>query len=89
MAEAFPRARRSASYALTYTLAVSVFGGAAQFAITWLMRETHSRMVPAWWLISASAAGLAAGFVMPVKSARRAELAVSTVGHPREAGHYP
>jgi len=70
LAEGFPKSHRSTAYALTYTMAVSVFGGGAQFFITWMIREIGSDMIPAWWLIGATIAGLVAGLVMPVVSIR-------------------
>jgi MFS family permease len=72
LAESFPRARRSTAYALTYTLAVSVFGGSAQFIITWLIKQTGNHMMPAWWLLGATLVGIVAGAVMPMVRAERA-----------------
>jgi MFS family permease len=70
LAEGFPQSKRSTAYALTYTMAVSVFGGSAQFLITLMIRHTGSDMIPAWWLIGATLAGLGAGLVMPVVQLR-------------------
>lgn len=69
LAESFPRARRSTAYALIYTLAVSVFGGSAQFAITWLIKQTGSQLMPAWWLLGATLVGIVAGVAMPMVGA--------------------
>jgi MFS family permease len=66
LAESFPRSRRSTGYALTYTVAVSVFGGAAQLCIAWLIKKTGNQMMPAFWLIGASIAGVLAGLAMPL-----------------------
>ena len=66
LAESFPRSKRSTAYALTYTMAVSVFGGSAQFAITWLIKQTGNQMMPAWWLLGATIVGIAAGAAMPM-----------------------
>jgi MHS family proline/betaine transporter-like MFS transporter len=79
LAEGFPRARRSTSYALTYTIAVSVFGGSAQFCIAWLIKSTGSPMVPGWWLLGATAAGVLAGLAMPVLPRRSASAAALAV----------
>jgi MFS family permease len=66
LAECFPRERRSTGYAMTYTLGVSVFGGGAQLGIAWLGKATGSQMMPAWWLLVASAIGIGAGLTMPM-----------------------
>ncbi len=67
LAEGLPRARRSTSYAVTYTLAVAIFGGSAQLLIAWMTKATGNHMVPAWWLIGATVTGVAAGLFMPVR----------------------
>lgn len=69
LAEGIPPARRSTAYALIYTLAVSIFGGSAQFLIAWMNKVTADPMVPAWWLIAATLTGIAAGLFMPVRRA--------------------
>jgi len=74
LAESFPRARRSTAYAVTYTMAVSVFGGSAQFLITWLIKRTGDTMVPAWWLLGATLVGVVAGVAMPMIRAERRRL---------------
>ena len=80
LAESFPRARRSTAYALVYTLAVSVFGGSAQFAITWLIKQTGNPMMPAWWLLGATMVGILAGAAMPMIQTAR-----SRIRHPDPA----
>lgn len=68
LAEVLPRARRSLGYALTYTMGVSVFGGSAQFVIAWATKHTGSNLIPAYALLCASAVGLAAGVIMPLRA---------------------
>ncbi len=85
LAESFPRARRSTGYALIYTLAVSVFGGSAQLAITWLIRQTGDQMMPAWWLLGATFVGIVAGIAMPMartaqRHFRREDSAMTSIG---------
>jgi MFS family permease len=71
LSEALPKHLRSASLATTYALAISIFGGTAQFNITWLLNATGDLMVPAWYLIAATLVGLIAMALMhetaPVK----------------------
>ena len=72
LSEALPKTLRSASLATTYALAISIFGGTAQFNITWLLHATGDLMVPAWYLIVATLVGLVAMALMdetaPVKT---------------------
>jgi MFS family permease len=66
LAEGFRRDQRSLGYALTYTFAVSIFGGSAQFLIAWMLKLTGNPLVPAWWLMVASLAGVLSGIAMPM-----------------------
>jgi MFS family permease len=74
LAESLPRSARSFGYALTYTLAVSVFGGSAQFVIAWLIRDTGDKLVPAYAVLAASVIGIIAGMFIPVRQPRRSAL---------------
>ncbi len=42
---------RATGLAMTYALAVTLFGGTAQFIATWLIEATGSPLAPAWYLI--------------------------------------
>jgi MFS family permease len=56
--EGFPAARRAGSLGLVYALGVAVFGGSAQYVITWMMRATGSSMAPAWYTSVAIIVGI-------------------------------
>ena len=58
--ESLPMRVRAGSLALVYALAISVFGGGAQFFVTWLIKVTGSPMAPAWYMTTAVAIGLVA-----------------------------
>lgn len=58
--EALPRRLRSGTLAVVYALAMSVFGGTAQFNVTWLTAATHNPLAPAWYMTVAVAIGLLA-----------------------------
>ena len=60
MASAFPRFERGTGLALSYALAVAIFGGTAQLAMTWLIARTGSPLVPAYYLIAANCVTLLA-----------------------------
>jgi MFS family permease len=62
--ESLPRHTRAGSLSLVYALAISVFGGGAQFFATWLIKVTGSPMAPAWYMTIAVGLGLVAMFLM-------------------------
>lgn len=58
--EMFPREFRSTGTSVVYGVAVSVFGGFAQFFISWLLRVTQNAMAPAWYMAATIVASLIA-----------------------------
>lgn len=62
IAEAFPNQTRSSALAVTYALAVAVFGGTAQFIVTWLLGLTGDRAAPAYYVMATSVISLWAMF---------------------------
>jgi MFS family permease len=56
--ESLPRRVRSAGIAITYALAISVFGGSTQFFVTWLIRATGNPLAPAWYMFCGVIIGL-------------------------------
>ena len=58
--ESLPARIRSGALATLYAVAVAVFGGTTQFAVTWLIQVTGSPLAPAWYLVAATGAGLVA-----------------------------
>lgn len=57
--EALPRAVRATGMSMIYAFGVTLFGGSAQVAVTWLLKVTGKPMVPAWYLIGMLAISLA------------------------------
>ncbi|WMD19776.1 MFS transporter [Achromobacter seleniivolatilans] len=49
--ELFPKAVRTTGMSVVYGLGISVFGGFAQFFVTWLLHVTKNPMAPAWYLM--------------------------------------
>ena len=72
--ESLPKRIRSGSLALIYAFAISVFGGTAQFNVTWLTQVTNNPLAPAGYMVLAVAVGLVAMIAMretaPVRLAR-------------------
>jgi MFS family permease len=86
LTEALPVSVRSGALAITYALAISTFGGTAQFIVTWLIVVTGNPLAPAWYMMAAVGIGVGAMIAMqetaPVKTAT-----VSPVTEPLAAGH--
>ncbi|MET1535103.1 MFS transporter [Burkholderia sola] len=51
LGELFPRAVRATGGALVYSVGVAIFGGFAQFFVTWLIAATGNPNAPAWYAI--------------------------------------
>ncbi|QBR01430.1 MFS transporter [Paraburkholderia pallida] len=49
--ELFPRSTRATGLSLSYAAGVSIFGGFAQFIVTWLIGATGNPNAPAWYVI--------------------------------------
>jgi MFS family permease len=81
LTEALPVSVRSGALAITYALAISTFGGTAQFIVTWLIVVTGNPLAPAWYMTAAVGIGFAAMIAMretaPVKVAATPEYATT------------
>ncbi|NIE64779.1 MFS transporter [Burkholderia sp. Ax-1719] len=53
MMEALPRHHRATGMSIMYSFGVTIFGGFAPLAVTWLISATGSRMAPAGYLLGA------------------------------------
>lgn len=80
--ESLPKRVRAGSLALVYALAISVFGGGAQFFATWLIRVTGNPMAPAWYMTTAVAIGLVAMILMRESAPGRARPAAGLAAAP-------
>jgi MFS transporter, MHS family, citrate/tricarballylate:H+ symporter len=59
LSESLPTSLRAGSLGIIYALAISCFGGSAQFVVTWLIDVTGSPLAPAWYMSGALLLGLA------------------------------
>jgi MFS transporter, MHS family, proline/betaine transporter len=64
LAEQFPTRVRSTALAIAYNIAVMLFGGFAQFFVTWLIQATGTPIAPAYYLMFGAAVGLLAAFFL-------------------------
>jgi MFS family permease len=60
IAEQFPTGVRSTGLAVAYNFAVMLFGGFAQFIVTWLIRQTGSPLAPAYYVMFGAIIGFIA-----------------------------
>ncbi len=64
IAEQFPTGVRSTGLAIGYNFAVMLFGGFAQFIVTWLIRETGSPLAPAYYVMFGAVVGFIASIFL-------------------------
>jgi MFS family permease len=68
LAQNLPPLSRSGGIGIVYALAISIFGGSAQFVVTWLIGVLHSPLAPAWYLSVALLFGIGAMLAMPART---------------------
>ena len=64
LAEGLPQNIRGGAFATIYAVAIATFGGTAQLIVTWLIHVTGNALAPAWYMLLATAVGLAAMAMM-------------------------
>ncbi|MFO1288823.1 MAG: MFS transporter [Rubrivivax sp.] len=70
IAAAFPARIRATGIAVSYSIAVAVFGGSTQFLITWLVKTLDNPLAPAWYLTVASLITAVAMYFLPDNSGK-------------------
>jgi hypothetical protein len=65
VAQQFPPGVRSTGLSLAYNLAVMLFGGFAQFFVTWLIAQTGQATAAAYYVIFGAAVGVVASAMLP------------------------
>ena len=84
LAEQFPTRVRSTALAIAYNIAVMMFGGFAQFFVTWLIQATGTPIAPAYYLMFGAAVGLLAALFLKER-ARDARFLVTDAVEPTAA----
>jgi MHS family proline/betaine transporter-like MFS transporter len=64
LAEQFPVRQRSTGLALSYNVAVMLFGGFAQLIVTWLISVTGSALAPAYYVMFGAVVGVVAAWFL-------------------------
>jgi MFS family permease len=82
VAEQFAARTRSTSLGISYNLAVMIFGGFAQFFVTWLIEATGSPLAPSFYLIFGASVGVVAALFL-VDRARELRLSVIEAATPK------
>lgn len=75
--EGLPTAVRARSFALIYSLPVTILGGTTQLVVTWLLKLTGTPMALAWYLSGVSLIGLTAVALMRETAPARRRLALA------------
>ncbi|HWC64114.1 MAG TPA: MFS transporter [Rhizomicrobium sp.] len=65
LSEGLPASIRSGGIGIVYAIAISVFGGSAQFIVKWLTLVLHSPLAPAWYMSGALVIGITARLLLP------------------------
>jgi len=84
LAEQFPTSVRSTGLAIGYNVAVMLFGGFAQFFVTWLIQVTGTPIAPAFYLMFGAAVGLLTALCL-TERASQAQLVVADIVEPHAA----
>jgi MFS family permease len=71
LVESMPISLRAGGLGIIYALAISSFGGTAQFIVTWLIDVTGSPLAPAWYMTVAVLLGLLGVLAMPESAPAR------------------
>jgi MFS family permease len=64
VSESLPQSLRSGGIGTVYALSITIFGGSAQFVVTWLIGVLHTPLAPGFYLSAATILGLAAIILM-------------------------
>ncbi len=68
MSELFPPRIRSTGLSIANNVAVLIFGGFAQFFLTWIFKLTGSQIAPVYYVMFGIAMGLFGALFMPVRT---------------------
>jgi MFS family permease len=74
LSESLPQHMRSGGIGIIYAIAISVFGGTAQFVVAWLTEVSGSPLAPSWYMCGALLVGICGMVLMretaPVKTGK-------------------
>jgi MHS family proline/betaine transporter-like MFS transporter len=70
--ESFPAHARVTGLGLVYAICVTLFGGFAQFIVTWLIHASGNNLAPAFYMMACSLVSLIATLAFPAAPRVRA-----------------
>jgi MHS family proline/betaine transporter-like MFS transporter len=73
LAELFPTRVRNTALALSYNIAVAIFGGFGQFIVAWLIIRTGDVLAPAYYVLGAAVIGAIAVFPLTDRTGQALE----------------
>jgi MHS family proline/betaine transporter-like MFS transporter len=74
LGEQFPVVTRAIGVLLSFSTAVTIFGGFAPFIVTWLPAQTGDPLAPSFYLVVTAAMSVAALAVIPLRTAREGQV---------------
>ena len=77
--DAFPRAVRATGFGLVYAFGVTIFGGSAQFVVTWLVAQTGSPLSAGVYVMACQLLGIATFIFIPERRRQAAPVPATTV----------
>lgn len=69
LADIYPAATRGTGLALSYNFSVTLFGGFAPLIVTWLIKVTHSKLAPSYYVMATALISLIAIAVLSNRKA--------------------
>ena len=76
--DAFAPAVRATGFGLVYAAGVTVFGGSAQFVVTWLVARTGSPLSAGYYVMACELLGLATFIFIPERQSPAAQATIAT-----------
>lgn len=67
LSEGLPSSVRSGGIGIGYAIAISIFGGSAQFMVKWLIGVLHSPLAPGLYMSGALLVGITARLLLPLR----------------------
>src|SRR5690242_2134689 len=82
LAEQFPVHARAVGIAFSYSISLTIFGGFAPFAATWLIAETGDPLSPSFYLMATALLSIVALLAIQRRVARAREIPDATMSAP-------
>jgi MHS family proline/betaine transporter-like MFS transporter len=64
LADIYPTGTRGTGLALSYNFSVTLFGGFSPLIVTWLIKSTHDKLAPSYYVMATAVVSLVAVTVL-------------------------